>query len=367
MVLNPRARHSIYRILIVGAIWFIASLVYVAVEKGLLGELDHYPSTKSPYSFKDNLILTTVTGTLVGLLVGSFEVLLINRLFKRRPFIWKVFYKALFYVAVIFIFLLLTSAISNSIRLGMSMSDDLVLQNVYTFLTSFAFISVMLYISIFIAVSLLTLEVVDKLGIDVTMNFLTGKYHTPTEEERVFMFLDMRSSTTVAERIGHVRYFQLLQQCFADLSDAVLNNHGSIYQYVGDEMVISWPSTIGIQNGNCIRCYTDMRRILERRSTYYLSRYGHEPVFKAGMHVGLVTVGEVGESKKDIVFTGDVLNTAARIQGLCNEKAADILISGQLKHLVEDVSGIEWVSFGSVSLRGKDQHIALFGIADHHI
>ncbi|MGR3301112.1 MAG: hypothetical protein ACUZ8I_01275 [Candidatus Scalindua sp.] len=52
------------------------------------------------------------------------------------------------------------------------------------------------------------------------------------------MFLDLKSSTTIAEEIGHRRYFEFISDFIADVTTPILNNHGEIYQYVGDEIVI---------------------------------------------------------------------------------------------------------------------------------
>ena len=53
----------------------IFSLVYVLLEKGLLGELQIYPSTGNPYNFAANFPITVTSATISGLLVGTFEIL----------------------------------------------------------------------------------------------------------------------------------------------------------------------------------------------------------------------------------------------------------------------------------------------------
>ena len=63
------------------------------------------------------------------------------------------------------------------------------------------------------------------------------------EEERIFLFLDMRSSTHIAESLGAMKYSQLVQDCFADLYQAVQQTGAHIYQYVGDEAVLTWKSS----------------------------------------------------------------------------------------------------------------------------
>jgi len=57
-------------------------------------------------------------------------------------------------------------------------------------------------------------------------NFFLGKYHHPVAEERIFMFVDMNSSTTIAENLGHVKYFEMLKEYFVDLSGAVIESPG---------------------------------------------------------------------------------------------------------------------------------------------
>jgi len=66
-----------------------------------------------------------------------------------------------------------------------------------------------------------------------------------------------------------------------------------------------------------------MKEDLRKRADWYNKDFGLLPAFKAGLHFGKVTTGEIGALKKEIIFTGDVLNTTARIQGLCNHHKVD--------------------------------------------
>src|SRR5205085_4361151 len=117
----------------------------------------------------------------------------------------------------------------------------------------------------------------DNLGHEVLNNFLTGKYHRPTEGERIFMFLDMRSSTTIAEQLGHVRYFEMLQQYYNDLSEPIVRYAGEIYQYVGDEIVVSWTLKNGLQNNNCTHCFFAMKAAIKKQDDKYKKRFGLLP------------------------------------------------------------------------------------------
>ena len=117
------------------------------------------------------------------------------------------------------------------------------------------------------------------------------------------MFLDLKSSTTYAERLGHIKYSKLIQDCFYDLTDVVANRQAQIYQYVGDEVVLTWKTRDGLVNNNCIYTYFDFENALQEKSNYYEEEYGLVPKFKAGLDSGTITVAEVGEIKKgEILF-----------------------------------------------------------------
>ena len=129
-------------------------------------------------------------------------------------------------------------------------------------------------------------------------NFLMGKYYHPKEEDRIFIFMDMKSSTTIAESIGNARYFEMLQDVFNDITDPIISCEGEIYQYVGDEIIVSWNLKEGIKNENFIRCFTQVRDKLNEIAPRYKETYGFTPEFKAGVHHGTVTAGEIGSIKK---------------------------------------------------------------------
>lgn len=360
-MLSPKAKRNLSRIIPFGLAWFIYSTVYSLLEKGLLGDLTYYPSTGNPYSFPRTILITPIIALITGLGIGTIEVFYVNRLFARRTFAQKIIYKTLSYLTLICFFLLALGVLYNTIELQTSPLNELVWRNVSLFFLSYAFWSVVIYICSIIAFSLFFNEVSENLGHGVLTNFLTGKYHKPTEEERIFMFLDMKSSTTLAEKLGHVHYFEMLKEYYADLSDPIIDYAGEIYQYVGDEIVVSWTLPSGLHRNNCLRCFFAMKRALQQQSKKYYDRFGVLPQFKAGFHSGKVTTGEIGILKKEIIFTGDVLNTTARIQSLCNMHHVDLLISD---HLIQQLSLLahEIKPLGESELRGRDERIKLFTV-----
>ena len=162
------------------------------------------------------------------------------------------------------------------------------------------------------------------------------------------------------------KYFNFLYDTFKMSTPGILSTYGEIYQYVGDEIVITWDVTSGFTKANCIRCYFAVEKMLKEKSDYFQAKYGVQPEFKAGLHYGKVIAGEVGAVKREIVYSGDVLNTTARIQSLCNEKKVKILLSKKLvDHIDISFLNRRIKSLGEVMLRGKLEKVELVTLLGH--
>ncbi len=186
---------------------------------------------------------------------------------------------------------------------------------------------------------------------------LMGRFYTPREEERIFMFIDLKDSTKHAENLGHIKYSKMIQDCFNDLG-VVVENEAEIYQYVGDEVILTWKLKDGLRNGNCLKAFFNFKNRLQKKEGYYLKNYNCQPVFKAGAHSGIVTVTEVGKYKKEIAYHGDTINTTSRIQGKCNEFNAKFLISNTLKEQITNCT-FSFKPLGSIPLKGKEKSVSI--------
>lgn len=362
-MLSPKIKRNISRIIPFGVIWLVAGVVYSLLEKGLLGDLPYYPPTKNPYNFGRNIIVIPLFALLTGLFIGTVEILWFNKFFIKRSFSKKIFCKTSIYLATIISFLITLTIIPNSLELQTTIFDKQVWDNTQAFFSDYSVFSVGVYMAAIIIGSQFYTEMSENIGQVVLFNFFTGKYHRPKEEERIFMFLDMKSSTRIAEILGHVKYFEMLKAYYSDLSDPIIQYSGEIYQYVGDEIVVSWNLKNGLGNHNCIQCFFAMKAAISKQTGKYQEKFGLLPTFKAGFHLGKVTTGEIGVIKKEIIFTGDVLNTTARIQGLCNTYEVDILISDKLIEKLDLHSEFQIKSLGENELRGRDEKVELFTIS----
>ncbi len=203
----------------------------------------------------------------------------------------------------------------------------------------------------------------DKYGPGNLRSFFMGRYFRPQREEHIFMFLDLRASTYIAQVLGEQQYFNFIKDVIRDATPVILRHKGRIYQYVGDEITVSWWMNQGLNKLNCIRCPMEIRKIFNHRSSYYTAQYGVVPDFKAGLHCGPVMVGEIGVVKRDIAFSGEVVGTAARIQNRCNHLEVNLLMSQDLKDLLPwQGSRLVPEHKGDLLIKGKMVNLPLYTV-----
>lgn len=299
-------------------------------------------------------------GFAMGLVIGLLELFLLPKSrihFQQWSFTKIILGKTLLYTAVIYVVAVMLAFISGFFQ-GRQLKELL------PFLTSSNLMVLVIYTLVVYGLLVFILQINHLLGEGVLWKFIQGKYLKPREEERIFMFLDMRSSTTIAEQLGHVRFYTLLNELFHEISQPVLQTKAEIYQYVGDEVVLTWKIEDGLEDSNCLKTFFLFQESLRRNNEHYLQDFGIQPEFKAGLHFGKVVSAQIGDLKREIVYNGDVLNTTARIQDECNKYKRDFLVSGILMERLDRTNGFQWERLDTIRLRGKEKEVELFSVTN---
>jgi len=130
-------------------------------------------------------------------------------------------------------------------------------------------------------------------------------------------------------------------------------------------VIICWPIEKGLAPPTAVDLFFNIKQKIRKRKDHYIARYGVIPEFKAGIHEGSVISALIGDIRKEIVYNGDVLNTTARLQEICNEQQAELLISDSLYHKLKWTGRYTAQSLGVVQLKGKLKPIEVFSINEH--
>ena len=191
----------------------------------------------------------------------------------------------------------------------------------------------------------------------VLFNFLLGRYHRPLREERVFMFLDLAGSTPLAEKMGDLAVQSLIGRFFFDIARPIAEHHGETHRYIGDEVVVTWRLEDVLRDADCVQCVFDIQALIQDKAEAYKAEFGVIPEFRIGIHGGSVVASEVGDDKREIVYFGDTINTAARLQGLCKDFSCNVLISRSLLDKMQLPHDVLVEELGNIEVRGKTERL----------
>ena len=318
---------------------------WITLSASLLGALFSYAEYQ-PLGVAD-IVGAGVHGALAGglnaAILSSLEIFVLRRervaSLRQLPFLPYLALRSLLYLGVI---LLVLAAISQPVVITRA---DIV----------FSLVASLGYNLLFGVNALL--------GPGVLFAFVAGRYYHPRREERVLLFIDMRSSTAIAERLGEARFLDFLNRFITDVSLAIAEAGGEIHKYVGDEVIAAWPLAAGLNEAGCVTaCFAALDRLAARGAAYE-REFGLRADFRAGLHCGPVVVGELGYLKKEIALIGDTMNTAARIVQACRDTGCRVLASAVLLERIAALpAGVTRRALGPLAMRGKEEPIPLYAL-----
>lgn len=354
---SPAKRHDQKVILSIALFWTAIDLIFFFWRKALGVLPDKYYTHE--INFIKELVVRETSVFFVSLLTGYFLVSVLRN-YLRDSSLWvNLLIKTLLlaFAALIMTFIIYITyewlIAGNTFGLSFKkftynlLHRNLLLEKMPEWILLFLFTQ-------------LAIEVNQKYSPGVFFDIMIGKYLQPREERRIIMFLDLKDSTPIAEKLGHKEYFKFIRDFIFAISSGFMQNEGRIYQYVGDEIVVWWPESKANAK-NAIAALLTTRKELNRQVNRFKQKYDTIPEYKVGIHTGSVMVGQVGIIKKDLVMSGDAINTAARIRSCCTDLNHKFLISKEMNDLINMK---EWQSesLGLIDLKGRNESIELFAL-----
>ncbi|WP_158594715.1 adenylate/guanylate cyclase domain-containing protein [Ulvibacterium marinum] len=301
----------------------------------------------------------SIGGAIIGMLILWYESHIHPKITKRfsslffRRLVWQV--DVAFIILIpIFVLNIFFGIIEDKLSVKLAVKESLAFMATGLFLSFFIY-----FYFLSILVSFLR-RLHTSFGQHVFYNYLIERYTEPLEENRTFLFLDSNDSTRIAEELGHVKYSRFLNRCFDDIINAVKEYEYDIYQFVGDEVVFTWPASQN-DKGQAVHMYLSIKNQFRLFDNLYRTKFGVRPFFKAAVSTGKVTATLVGGKMKNIAYHGDVLNTTARHLGLCKKYKRDILFTQfYLKSLGHPFFEHELIA--TLKLRGKANESKVYAL-----
>ena len=271
----------------------------------------------------------------------------IVRRLRRLPLALYFAIRVLFYVVIIVVGPAVARVLVGSLPFAF---DDV-------FEGSFAFAVAM------VVLTNIAIEMGHLLGFSTLRNLLTGRYVRPRREDRVFLLIDMKNSTGVAERLGPIRFHELLNAFFDDISDAALECEAEIHKYVGDEAILTWPADRAGRDGDVLACPFVARDLIAAGASRYRRQFGVEPEFRAALHCGEIVAGQIGDVRREIAYVGDTLNVAARLLDAAKELGRDVLVSADLLGRAILPPGVVAETLPMLDVRGREAPLGVAALS----
>jgi adenylate cyclase len=299
------------------------------------------------------LVVGAAFGFITSVVIGGVELFVLGGRMRdwlgRLPFTANLMVRSAIYAALI---LVIQLSQSEGIIAGSSLG-----KNFWSGVISSAVIAVLMN---------LVFGIANIIGPRAFRNFITGRYHSPVEENRFVLFVDIAGSTGLAERLGGIAIHRLLDRTFRLLTLAVVDYHGEVLNYVGDEVIVTWRERDGAVNCRPLCCFAAMRRELSGASSQFEREFGTVPRIRGSLHFGPVIVGEIGDVKRAIVFNGDVMNTAARLEELSRTVDGGFLASRAAMERFSSVPPFAIRDLGRLPIRGRADGIDVVGLDDRN-
>lgn len=343
-------------ILIIAVSWTIADFIIFLVQISTNSFAFKYDEAAAS-TFKA-IMLRELNVLIVSLLIGFLLVSVLPRFFRHASMVLNLIVKT---------FILVAAGLVMSFLIYMTyemiIGHRTFIDSIHRFLNNTFkanwIVPKMAEWTILYILTQLALEVNEKYSSGAFLDIILGKYLKPKEEERIIVFIDLRNSTPIAEKIGK-DYFEFIRDFIFCISAGIMEHDGRIYQYVGDEIVAWWPSS-HVNSKKAVQALIESRKILNINNDIFKSNYDIVPEYKAGMHTGKVIVGQVGIARKELVMSGDTMNTTSRIRSACTDLNQKFLVS---KDFIDLLQMKDWQteSMGEVDLKGKNANIELFAL-----
>lgn len=334
-------------------------LVFLTFLGGVIGYIyTEYTYFANPDNTEGSVWLGFVIGASIMFFSAALELWLVSHPyspFKKIPFLFSLLVRVMMHVIVVIVASTICHLIYGYIYdivpffMRPEAGDDTKTDT----LVSVLFIGIIVF---FLQIRML-------IGGGQLRNMFLGKYHQPRKENRVFMFVDVADSTSIAADIGDILFHKYLNDLFVLIDRPIRASGGNIHNYIGDAVIAAWPfGNDKRKNGRVLETAMKIEAAIAARTSWFEKKYGITPAIRIALHAGEVVIGETGNTKRQITYLGNTVNLTARIEQKTKELGRNIVASQYLVSNCEFPQNVGADDLGNHSLKGFEGQINLYAL-----
>ncbi|MDF1640936.1 CHASE2 domain-containing protein [Thalassolituus oleivorans] len=180
------------------------------------------------------------------------------------------------------------------------------------------------------------------------------------KKEMSVLFSDIRSFTTISEKLSTQELKLLLNLYFTPITGIIFDNQGTVDKFVGDMVMAFWNAPLDVEDHAhyAIKAAMEMLKKTEDLRADFAQR-GLPPVFiGVGVNTGEMNVGDMGsDTRRNYTVLGDAVNLGARLEGLTKFYGADLLVGESTRAVAP-----KWLyrHMDRVAVKGKEKPVDIY-------
>lgn len=175
------------------------------------------------------------------------------------------------------------------------------------------------------------------------------------------LFVDIRGFTPLSEALEPEQVVEILNEYLSLVTDAIFKNGGTLDKFIGDAAMAVFNAPFDTEDYiyKAVCAARDIAAGSDRIASKFMERFGKKVSYGIGVNCGYAVVGNIGsEFRMDYTAIGDTVNTAARLEA--NAKAGQILISEFVYDNLRE--RIEVTEIGEIPLKGKSKGVMVYEV-----
>jgi len=199
-------------------------------------------------------------------------------------------------------------------------------------------------------------EVVDEIMKDPKKLNLGG-----AEKKITILFSDIRSFTSLSERLGPKKLVALLNEYLSEMADLIIDNEGVIDKFIGDAIMAFWGAPLNNKKQEicAVRAALLMTEKLKNFNKKNKNENQPEISVGIGINTGRAIVGNIGSKKRfDYTAVGDDVNLASRLEGLTKFYKVSIIVSESTAKAAQNEFVFRYLD--QVAVKGKNEGVKIY-------
>ncbi|MDD3324054.1 MAG: adenylate/guanylate cyclase domain-containing protein [Sulfurospirillaceae bacterium] len=184
------------------------------------------------------------------------------------------------------------------------------------------------------------------------------------EREITIFFSDIRGFTSISEKIGSPKkLIDFLNQYMTPMSDIIIKKEGTIDKFIGDAIMAYWNAPLDVPEhaNKALDVSIEQFKKLEELNKIFAKQNLPAIDIGIGLNSGMAVVGEMGsEGRSDYTVIGDTINLGSRLESLCKQYGAKIILSQYTKQKLKEPSRYIFRELDCVRVKGKQEPIFIY-------